>query len=38
MTENQEQVHMPHDTGYKFLLSSKKAFVQLIKALLKPVG
>jgi len=28
----QEQVHMPHDTGYKYLLSSKKAFLQLLRS------
>jgi len=27
-----EQMHMPHDTGYKFLLSSKKAFLQLLRS------
>jgi predicted transposase/invertase (TIGR01784 family) len=35
MTGNQEQIHMPHDTGYKYLLSSKKAFVQLIRSFVK---
>jgi predicted transposase/invertase (TIGR01784 family) len=27
-----EEVYQPHDTGYKYLLSSKKAFLQLIKS------
>lgn len=35
MTGNQEQIHMPHDTGYKYLLSSKKAFMQLIRSFIK---
>ncbi|NMB40909.1 MAG: transposase [Firmicutes bacterium] len=35
MTENQDQIHMPHDTGYKFLLASKKAFRQLIRSFVK---
>ncbi|HSV32163.1 MAG TPA: Rpn family recombination-promoting nuclease/putative transposase [Atribacteraceae bacterium] len=32
---NPKLVHQPHDTGYKFLLSSKKAFVQLIRCFIQ---
>ena len=35
MPDEQEAVHMPHDTGYKYLLASKKAFIQLIKSFVK---
>ena len=37
MPDNQEQEHisMPHDTGYKYLLSSKKAFIQLVRSFIK---
>ena len=35
MAENQEQIHTPHDTGYKYLLASKKAFKQLIRSFVK---
>ena len=35
MTGNQEQIHMPHDTGYKYLLASKKVFIQLIRNFVK---
>lgn len=28
---SREEVHIPHDTGYKYLLSSKKAFLQLLR-------
>ena len=32
MPEKPEQVHMPHDTGYRYLLGSKKTFLQLIRS------
>ncbi len=35
MPSDREQIHMPHDTGYKYLLSSKKAFIQLIRSFIK---
>jgi len=35
MPENHEKVHHPHDSGYKHLLTSKKAFLQLIKSFIK---
>ncbi|MDO9535978.1 MAG: Rpn family recombination-promoting nuclease/putative transposase [Bacillota bacterium] len=35
MPNNQETVHMPHDTGYKYLLASKKAFLQLLRSFVK---
>jgi len=35
MPDNQEHISMPHDTGYKYLLSSKKAFIQLVRSFIK---
>ena len=35
MTENNNDINNPHDTGYKSLLKSKKAFVQLIRSFSK---
>ena len=35
MEGNRKPVHMPHDTGYKYLLASKKAFTQLIRYFVK---
>lgn len=35
MRDNRETVYMPHDTGYKYLLASKKAFLQLIRSFVK---
>jgi len=32
---SEEQINQPHDSGYKFLLSSKKAFLQLIRSFIK---
>ena len=32
MTDHQKDVHQPHDKGYKFLLSSKKVFIQLLRS------
>ncbi|MDK2903473.1 MAG: hypothetical protein PWQ93_1392 [Clostridiales bacterium] len=34
-TENQNGVNNPHDTGYKYLLSSKKVFLQLLRSFIK---
>ncbi len=35
MTTNHNNMNNPHDTGYKYLLSSKKAFMELIKSFIK---
>ena len=35
MPEDQDQVHNPHDTGYRHLLTSKQAFVQLVKSFVR---
>jgi len=35
LPEEQDRVHMPHDTGYRHLLSSKKAFLQLIRSFIR---
>ena len=35
MSENNNQVDKPHDTGYRYLLKSKKAFVQLLRSFIK---
>ena len=35
MPEEQDNVHNPHDTGYKHLLKSKKAFLQLLRSFIK---
>lgn len=33
--DQQESIHNPHDTGYKYLLSTKRVFVQLLKSFIK---
>lgn len=33
--EEQEATHHPHDTSYRFLLSSKKLFVWLLRSFIK---
>ncbi len=35
MPEEPHHVYMPHDTGYRHLLTSKKAFLQLIRSFIK---
>ncbi len=35
MPEDNNDINNPHDSGYKYLLSSKKAFVQLIRSFVK---
>ncbi len=35
MTKDHNDINNPHDSGYKFLLSSKQAFVQLIRSFVK---
>jgi hypothetical protein len=35
MTTNHSNMNNPHDSGYKYLLSSKKAFMELIKSFIK---
>ncbi len=35
MADEQKQVHNPHDTGYRYLFKSKKAFLQLIRSFIK---
>ncbi len=35
MTADHSNLNHPHDTGYKYLLSSKKAFVKLIRSFIK---
>ncbi len=35
MPEEQDHVHIPHDTGYRHLFTSKKAFLQLIRSFIK---
>jgi len=35
MPEDNNDINKPHDSGYKFLLSSKKAFIQLIRSFVK---
>jgi hypothetical protein len=35
MPEGQKGLHTPHDSGFKYLLSSKKAFVQLLRSFVK---
>jgi hypothetical protein len=31
----QSDIHNPHDTGYKYLLLSKKMFIQLLRSFVK---
>ncbi len=35
MTTDNSDLNHPHDTGYKYLLSSKKAFVKMIRSFIK---
>lgn len=35
MTTSDDSVHNPHDNGYKFLLSSKRAFMELFRSFVK---
>ena len=35
MTTNKGNLNHPHDTGYKYLLSSKKAFIKLVRSFIK---
>ena len=35
MPEDNNDINNPHDSGYKYLLYSKKAFVQLIRSFVK---
>ena len=35
MPEEPEQVHMPHDKGYRHFFTSKKVFLQLIRSFIK---
>lgn len=32
MADDEQNIHHPHDKGYKFLLSSKKVFIELLKS------
>jgi hypothetical protein len=31
-SDNDQSVHQPHDKGYKYLLSSKKIFIELLRS------
>ena len=35
MAEDKNQINNPHDTGFKHLLKSKKAFIQLLRSFIK---
>jgi hypothetical protein len=35
MTDDHRNMNHPHDTGYKYLLSSKKAFLKMIRSFIE---